>query len=171
MDDILQPLRIPLLFEEFWIQLKGLSMCYMTREMGKFIENLVGEYVVAYQSRKTDQFGSILRVRVRLDVNKPLRRSISIKLERKIVDIDIRYEKLPLTCFLYGMMNHVEDQCDRYQGRGCDDKQKPYRRYWKGDDRRKEKKTEVESNREQEHGDMGCRRSGLSTNHGIHCLI
>lgn len=42
---------------------------------------------------------------------------------------------------------------------------------WKGDDRRNEKKTEVESSREQEHGDMGCRRSGLSTNHGIHCLI
>lgn len=51
MDDILQPLRIPLLFEEFWIQLKGLSMCYMTREMGKFIENLVGEYVVACMSK------------------------------------------------------------------------------------------------------------------------
>lgn len=40
----------------------------MTRPMGKFLGNLLGEYVVTDQSRKEEQFGSILWVRVRMDV-------------------------------------------------------------------------------------------------------
>lgn len=107
-------------------------MLYDTGD-GKVHRKFGGRIRVAYQSRKTDHFGSILRVRVRLDVSKPLRHCILIKLEGKIVDIGIRYEKLPSTCFLCGMMNHVEDRCDRYQISGCDDKQKPYGHWFQKD--------------------------------------
>ncbi|KAM1125338.1 hypothetical protein ACFX2I_040670 [Malus domestica] len=51
-DDITHPTRVNLSSQEFWVQIKGLRICYMTRQMGKLIGNILGEYVLTYQSRK-----------------------------------------------------------------------------------------------------------------------
>lgn len=40
-DDIAHPTRMKLSFQEFWIQIKGLPLCYMTRQMGKLIGNIL----------------------------------------------------------------------------------------------------------------------------------
>ena len=133
VDNLAFPARVPLFFQEFWIQFKGIPLCYMTRPMGQFLGNLLGESVVTDQSRKEEQFGSILRVRVRLDVRKPLRRFLTVQLEGKLLNIDARYEKLPLTCFLCGMMDHVEDHCERFTGEQVDDQAKPYGRWFQND--------------------------------------
>ncbi|KAM1305899.1 hypothetical protein ACFX2H_008354 [Malus domestica] len=125
--------RIPLFFQEFWVQFKGLPLCYMTRSMGKFLGNILGEYVITDQSRKEEQFGSILHVRVRMDVRQPLRRFLIVHLEGSVVKIDARYAKLPLTCFLCGMMDHVEEQCKCYDGTQLDDRVKPYGRWFQDD--------------------------------------
>ncbi|KAM1293255.1 hypothetical protein ACFX2H_019942 [Malus domestica] len=101
-DDLTHPARVQLSYQDFWVQIKGLPICYMTRQMGKLIGNILGVYVLLDQSKKEFQFGSILRIRVRLDVGKPLRRWVSVQLDGKVVHVDVRYEKLPLTCFLCG---------------------------------------------------------------------
>lgn len=61
---------------------------------------MLGEYVLTDQSHKDEPFGSILRVKVRLDVRKLLRWYMSIQLEGTTMNIDAHYEKLPLTYFL-----------------------------------------------------------------------
>lgn len=53
----------------------------MTRQMGELLGNHLGEYVLTDQSRKEEQFDSILRIRVRLDVRKPLRHLVALDLE------------------------------------------------------------------------------------------
>lgn len=53
--------------------------------------------------------------------------------EGKQIPIDARYEKLPLTCFLCGLMDHVEEQCACYEGKVLDDKFKPYGRWFQKD--------------------------------------
>ncbi|TQD80743.1 hypothetical protein C1H46_033713 [Malus baccata] len=105
----------------------------MTRQMGKLIGNILGVYVLLDQSKKEFQFGSILRIRVRLDVGKPLRRWVSVQLDEKVVHVDIRYEKLPLTCFLCGMMDHVKEQCEKFNGQNDDDRAKPHERWFQDD--------------------------------------
>ncbi|XP_050117698.1 uncharacterized protein LOC126595448 [Malus sylvestris] len=35
-NNLAYPTQIPLHFQEFWVQFKGLPLCYMTRPMGKF---------------------------------------------------------------------------------------------------------------------------------------
>ncbi|KAM1306670.1 hypothetical protein ACFX2H_009025 [Malus domestica] len=50
-----------------------------------------------------------------------------------MVTTDVRYEKLPLTCFFYEMMDHVEDQCEKVCGKNDDDKAKPYGRWCQDD--------------------------------------
>ncbi|KAB2609732.1 hypothetical protein D8674_041330 [Pyrus ussuriensis x Pyrus communis] len=98
----------------------------MTRHIGEFLGNILGEYILMNQNRKDELFGSILRVRVCLDVRNLLQRFVNIQLHGRQMQIDARYEKLPLTCFLCEMMDHVEDQCECYEGKVLDDKDKPY---------------------------------------------
>lgn len=122
------PSRVPLVHQESWIQVKGLPFYYMTRQMGKFLGNQLGKYVLTDQSRMKERFGSILRIRVRLDIQKPLRQYVALQLEGRTLSVDIRYEKLPFTCFLCGIMDHVEDQCEKYHGPQDNDYAKPYGR-------------------------------------------
>ena len=52
------------------------------------------------------------RVRVIIDVTKPLKRHQLIKTRGgSTVKITIKYERLPHICFLYGLMNHTEKNC------------------------------------------------------------
>ncbi|RXH90467.1 hypothetical protein DVH24_035231 [Malus domestica] len=101
--------------------------------MGRLIGNHLGEYVLADQSRKEEQFGSILRIRVRIDVHKPLRRCVVVKLDGRLLEVDVRYEKLPLTSFLCGWMNHIEEHCEKFTGKMEDDKAKPHDRWFQED--------------------------------------
>lgn len=68
----------------------------MMRQMGSFLGNLFGEYMLTDQIRKDKQYGSILRIHVKIDFTKPLRWCVAIQLEGRVVEVDIRYEKLPL---------------------------------------------------------------------------
>lgn len=52
-DELTYPSRIPLRLQEFWVQIKGLPLTNMTRQMGQFIGNHLGEYVLTDQSRKS----------------------------------------------------------------------------------------------------------------------
>lgn len=58
---------------------------------------------------------------------------MALQIEGRTLNVDIRYEKLPHTCFLGGMMDHVEDQCEKYHGRQDDDYVKPYGRWFQDD--------------------------------------
>ncbi|XP_068340395.1 uncharacterized protein [Pyrus communis] len=132
-DTLAHPTQIALYTQEFWIQVKGLLLAYMTRHMGQFIGNQIGEHVLIDQSRKGDVQGTILRIRVVIDITKPLRRSLLFSIKGSMVSIDLRYEKVPITCFLCGLIGHIEDQCEQYKGKNDDDLSKPYGRWFQND--------------------------------------
>lgn len=102
----------------------------MTRQIGQLVGNHLGEYVLTDQSRKSTLNGSILRIRIAIDIPKPLGRSILIKLEENVVEVAVRYEKL---VFLCGLVDHLEDQCERFKGRNDDDLSKAYGRWFRDD--------------------------------------
>lgn len=54
---------------------------------------------------------SILRIRDVVDIQKPLRRGLRLAIEGSKVGIDLRYEKIRITCFLYGIVGHLEEHC------------------------------------------------------------
>lgn len=47
--------------------------------------------------------------------------------------IDLRYEKLYVTCFLCGIIRHIEDQCVHFRGKNDDDLSKPYGWWFQND--------------------------------------
>lgn len=71
-NSLAHPARVPLRLQEFWIQVKGLPLGYKTRHIGQFIGNQIEMHVLTDQTRKGDLFGGILRIRVEIDITKPL---------------------------------------------------------------------------------------------------
>ncbi|KAM1159045.1 hypothetical protein EV1_031961 [Malus domestica] len=60
------------------------------------------------------------------------------------VGINLRYEKLPVTCFLCGIIGHMEEQCVHFKEKNADDSTKPYGHWFQidvlGDNRRSQGK-------------------------------
>ena len=97
--------------------------------MGEFIKNQIGVHVLMDQSKKGELFGSILHIRVAMNVTAPLCRSVL--LTGTEVQVDLPYEKLPINCFLCGIISHMEEQCVEFKGeKNDDDLLKPYGRWF-----------------------------------------
>ncbi|KAM1909949.1 hypothetical protein ACFX13_038648 [Malus domestica] len=75
-DSLVNPASIPLMSQKFWLQVKGLPLAYMTQHMGQFIGNQIGDHVLTDQSKKGELLGSIMRIRVALNIATLLRRSL-----------------------------------------------------------------------------------------------
>ncbi|KAL6269664.1 hypothetical protein ACE6H2_026575 [Prunus campanulata] len=135
-DDVIDPSRIPLHKQEFWIQVRGLPLVFMTAAMGKEIGTALGNFVVTDQSKRNDCYGSYLRIRVGIDISKPLRRCMPVRLpggQTTTQWVDLRYEKLPHTCYLCGKFDHIEKECAKFNGDNKDDMAKPYGKWFQED--------------------------------------
>lgn len=113
--------------------MKGLPFAYITRHMWQFIGNQIGVHVLTNQNRKGDLFGSILRIRVEIDIKKPLRRSLLLSIQGTEVGIDLQYKKIPVTCFICEIIGHMEEQCAQSKGKNKDDLSKPYGQWFQND--------------------------------------
>lgn len=64
------------------------------------------------------------RVRVLVDITKPLKRYQLIRLKNNnTMKISLKYERLPHFCFLCGLMDHIEKDCSHVAE---EDKEKGY---------------------------------------------
>lgn len=57
-------------------------------------------------------FAKFIRVRVMVDILKPLRRGILMKIEGRRMWVKIKYESLANFCYCYGKLGHVELDCE-----------------------------------------------------------
>lgn len=73
--------------------------------MGKKIGNVVGQYVCMDE----EKYGGFMRLRVEVDVIKPLKRMMQIQVAgRESCKVLIRFEKLPIYCFECGCIGHKD---------------------------------------------------------------
>lgn len=56
-----------------------------------------------------------------------------VQLDGEVVNVDVRNEKLPSTCFMCGMINHIEEQSEKFRGKNADERSKPYGRWFQDD--------------------------------------
>lgn len=125
MDKDYIPADMVLNFSPFWIRLYDVPFGYRSEERVCAIAKSVGPVLeVEDDFFALNQF---CRVRVMVDVTKPLRRFQMIKLRgESLVKVIIKYERLPFFCFLCGLMSHTEKDCtsvsdeDREAGYGWD---------------------------------------------------
>ena len=96
----------------FWIQIHGLPTMCQTKEVGLSIGATLGEVQKVDVNMKGFCLGNSMRVRVLLDISKSLCRDRKVCLgEHGLRWVDLKYERLPIYCYLCGRVDHDERDC------------------------------------------------------------
>lgn len=108
-----------------WVQVWGLPFDLFNEEEGKDIWDEIGKVVVVNCKAMTSDQACLLRIRVGLLLDKPLRRGAPIlSLEGDKVQVAFQYERLLGLCFQCGRLGHEAKDCSNPMAKGCT--QKPY---------------------------------------------
>ncbi|XP_024178847.1 uncharacterized protein At4g02000-like [Rosa chinensis] len=114
-DGTVDPLRVSLQKQFFWIRIRGIPPLYIDEETGLGIGEAVGDYIKTGKDRNGSFLGRLLWVRVGVDVEKPLRKGISIPgaswSGNKLFKLE--YERLPQICLYCGVVSHTGFSCPR----------------------------------------------------------
>lgn len=109
------PVHVPLWHVNIWIQIHDLPMGFMTEVVGKQLGNFFGEFLEYDAKNNALIWRECMRLRIRLDVRKPLKRKKKIlKRDGKEFTMTCKYERLGEFCFLCGMVTHTERFCRRF---------------------------------------------------------
>ncbi|GAU22462.1 hypothetical protein TSUD_123490 [Trifolium subterraneum] len=104
---------IPLYHVNFWVQIHNVPVGMMLEKVGKGLANYIGEFVEYDKNNSTSFWRQYMRVKVRVDVRRPL------KIEKKIMlngglggVVKFKHERLGLFCFVCGVIGHSDNKCE-----------------------------------------------------------
>ncbi|KAM0923275.1 hypothetical protein ACQ4PT_005595 [Festuca glaucescens] len=122
-DGIADPESVMLNRIHVWVQIRGIPPLFRKEEIVKDMAARIGEVL------GTDMFAlgasgtSFVRVRVKIDVFKPLTRVVGLHPEgQEKLHFQVLFEKLPRFCDVFGLLGHGELEC-RDGVHGDNDKQ------------------------------------------------
>lgn len=112
--DINEQLKDVKLTEIFiWLQIYDLPVGFNSECILKSIGNYVGKFVEADEKNFEGSWRNYLRVKVALDVQKPLKSQMKIKKAGgEWLWIRFKYERLPSFCFYCGLIGHSDKFCE-----------------------------------------------------------
>lgn len=97
----------------FWVQVHGLPLGQMNNKNGSVIASMIGQEVVqGNTSFSSARFQGYLRLRVIIDITKPLKKGFFLKREGKEdLWIKFKYERLSDFCYICGKIGHGLNEC------------------------------------------------------------
>ena len=96
----------------FWIQVHGLPMRMQTKEVAEKIAGQLGPIEKVDVGSRGFSLGKYLRLRVSIDISKPLCRGRVVRMGATEKDwVDFRYERLPIFCYWCGKLDHDDRDC------------------------------------------------------------
>ncbi|CAL5385543.1 unnamed protein product [Camellia sinensis] len=113
MDPNVQPSDIQLTWVQFWVHVCNLPLILMNKKVGQIVGNAVGQFLDMDYEDGGIAWGRTMRIRVALDVRKPLRRGMKLALSSvEPIWVDFKYERLPIYCYFCGRLGHSDRECD-----------------------------------------------------------
>ena len=99
---------VPLDSLDLWVQIHNLPLGFMSTQVGKQFCDFVGKFI-QYDETNNTRFGaSYMRVKVQIDVSRPLKRWKKILLSKgSSSQVLFKYERLGMFCFLCGKLGHT----------------------------------------------------------------
>ncbi|GMN35437.1 hypothetical protein TIFTF001_048454 [Ficus carica] len=100
-------------FTCFWIRVYNLPYDGMIREIGEKIGNGIGKFIDVVTDENGRCPGIYMRLRVQIDVSRPLRRGATVQLGSNDATVwtSFKYERVPDFCFGYGRIGHGRLEC------------------------------------------------------------
>jgi len=96
---------------KFWVRMFNLPQACMGEEVGIRLGSLVGEVAQVETDEEGVGWGEHLRVKIQIDISKPLSRGRILKIQGDPVWIAFQYERLPKFCFHCGVIRHGPSGC------------------------------------------------------------
>lgn len=108
------PTKVLLVYADFWIQIYDLPVGFMSEAVGKQLSNFFGSFIQYDAKNNSNIWREFMRLRVRVDVGKPLKRKKKIcKKDKTEVVVQCKYERLGDFCFVCGLLSHTERFCKK----------------------------------------------------------
>jgi hypothetical protein len=123
-DEMTPPTQMSFTQAAFWIQIHNMPLVCMNREVGFNIGASLGEVEAVEANGDGIGWGKYLRIKVSIDLQKPLERGRALKFRGKSTWVSFKYEKLPKFCFGCGRICHGDGGCTAELDEGVKDK--PY---------------------------------------------
>jgi hypothetical protein len=99
--------------EAFWVRMYNLPLACMSKETGQKLGASVGMVEEVDVDDDAPGWGKYLRVKISLDLNKPLARGRMLHVRNRSIWIAFKYEKLPKFCYKCGTILHGQQGCNR----------------------------------------------------------
>lgn len=125
---------------EIWVQLYDLKVGFMSERVLKATGDYIGTFVASCQKNFTGIWRDYLRVRVLIDIDKPLKRRMKIQRSKEeCFWVNFKYERVLTFCFICGVIGHSERFCHKLFEGSQESIIKPYGMFMKALDRRNNK--------------------------------
>lgn len=97
---------------EIWVQIYDLPVGMMSDKLLENVGNYVGTFVKADSQNIHGGWKVFYRIRVIMDVDKPIKRRMKLKREGGVWSwINFKYERLSTFCFVCGLLGHSDRDC------------------------------------------------------------
>ena len=106
-----QPSDIKMNFSPFWIRIYNLPLdCRSDKHVNNLARSVGNVLEIDNDGVEWD---SSARVKVMLDISRPLRRILRFRnYKGTISSLEIKYERVPTFCYVCGLLGHIERDCD-----------------------------------------------------------
>ncbi|KAM6570884.1 hypothetical protein CsatA_014964 [Cannabis sativa] len=112
---------------DMWVQIHNLQTGNMTLSVVMALGNYIGTFIESDPNNFVGIWRDYLRVRVRINVDKPIKRRMKISIDNlSWYWTNFKYEKIPTFCFICGIIGHSEKFCPRLFLKPLHLHEKPY---------------------------------------------
>lgn len=106
------PYAVDLREMEIWVQAYDIPRGFLSENILTSIGASLGRYIKSDPTNFDGAWKSFVRVRVAINVEKPLKRRMKIKREGDAWSwVNFKYERLSSFCFVCGKLGHAESDC------------------------------------------------------------
>lgn len=100
-----------------WIRVSKLPLGLMNRTTAEIIAGEVGKFIdVMTDANGESAVGPYLRIKIQIDIRKPIWRGITLDVGDKKLWCPFAYEYLPDFCYLCGILDHIDTDCPTKDG-------------------------------------------------------
>lgn len=111
-DGIRKPSSVKFQNLNIWARVYDLPTGFRTKNIARQIGEKIGEVLKVDLGDETSGWRDYLRIRVKLDITKPLTRIVYVSVgDKRRLPFRVKYERLPKFCAVCGLLGHIDSEC------------------------------------------------------------